>query len=188
MVEKIVRVVKWIKPSSPVLKLNTDRSCINATCGGGGVLRDYQGRVIMAFIFPLGHGTNNQAEVVTLLFGLKWCIVNGVSSIIVEVVSLLVLNCTIDVWEILWRIEDTVKEIKNLVGIHDIPIQHCFREANKVANKLASLSHSLTHVQVYSHFNTIPRIVKGILNIDRWECPSFRVIKRKANTLSFDLP
>jgi len=39
MAEKIVRVVKWIKPSSPVLKLSTDESCINGTCGGGGVLK-----------------------------------------------------------------------------------------------------------------------------------------------------
>ncbi|WMV19311.1 hypothetical protein MTR67_012696 [Solanum verrucosum] len=106
MVEKVVRVIKWIKPSPHVLKLNIDGSCVNGTYGGGGVLRalrDYQGIVVMAFSLSLGHGTNNQAEVVALLFGLKWCIVNGFSSIIDEVDSLSLQNYVIDVWAISWE-------------------------------------------------------------------------------------
>lgn len=110
MFEKIVRVVKWINPPPPFLKLNTDESCINGVCGGGGVLRDNQGRVIMVFSLPLGQGTSNQAEAVALLFGLKWSIDNGFSSIIAEVDSPLLQNCITDVWTTPWR----VKEIKNL--------------------------------------------------------------------------
>ncbi|KAG5627329.1 hypothetical protein H5410_012547, partial [Solanum commersonii] len=68
--EDVIGVIKWIKPSPPIFKLDTDKSCINGAYGGGGVLRDYKGRAITIFNLPLGHGTNNKVEVVSLLLTL----------------------------------------------------------------------------------------------------------------------
>ncbi|KAK6780194.1 hypothetical protein RDI58_022378 [Solanum bulbocastanum] len=82
-------MVKWICPPAPLLKLNTDGSCIEGNYGGGGrVLRDSTGNVLMALSLPLGTTTSNQAEVSALLFGLKWCIENVMNQIVAETDSL----------------------------------------------------------------------------------------------------
>ncbi|XP_060182070.1 uncharacterized protein LOC132611702 [Lycium barbarum] len=100
------------------VKLNTNGSCIEGNCEGGGVVRDKDGKFIMAFCLPLGRGNSNLAEAAS------FC---------------LVLNGN---WQSPWRIEDIVNRIKYLMELNQITTNHCFREANKVADKLASLSHS----------------------------------------------
>ncbi|KAH0769665.1 hypothetical protein KY290_013646 [Solanum tuberosum] len=51
---------------------------------------------------------------------------------------------------------------------------HCFREANKPAEKLASLSHGAE--------------VRGLINMDRWEFPSFRMKPVKPSYLVYEPP
>lgn len=87
----------------------------------------------------------------------------AITSQLAEVDSLLLLNCTIDVWAISWGIENKVKEIKIWLSYMIYFYLTLLQEANKVADKLASLSDSLTHVQVYSHFNTSLELSKGFL-------------------------
>ncbi|XP_059292579.1 uncharacterized protein LOC132046049 [Lycium ferocissimum] len=133
--------VKWIKPPLLFVKLNSDGSGVGSSSGGGGVVRDSMGNFIMSFILPLGIGTSNTAEANAFLFGLKWCIDNGYNLIIAETDSLLLRNCISESLVTPWRIKETVEEIRKLVLRHDIIVKHCFREANKVADKLASMSH-----------------------------------------------
>ncbi|XP_070001998.1 uncharacterized protein [Nicotiana sylvestris] len=68
------RVSRWIKPPLLFVKLNSDGSCKDGICGGGGIVRNSMGTLIMAYSIPLGAGTNNWAEAKAMLFGLKWCI------------------------------------------------------------------------------------------------------------------
>lgn len=135
-------MVTWIKPPLLSIKLNSDGSCINGNCGGGGVIRTCAGDLIMAYSIPMGRCTSNSVEAGALLFGLKWCIDNGFNMIICEIDSLIVYKSVTGSWTTPWRIEDTTEGIKKLVTNYDIVIQHCFREANKVANKLATISHN----------------------------------------------
>ncbi|WMV08040.1 hypothetical protein MTR67_001425 [Solanum verrucosum] len=114
-----------------------------------GVLRDSTSNVLMAFSLPLGTTTINQAEAYVLLFGLKWCIENGMNQIVVETDSLLLQNTINGIWTTSWRIEEIVRDIKSLVGLHGITTTHCYREANKVADKLASIGHSLESLKIY---------------------------------------
>lgn len=55
----------WSKPPVKVVKLNSNGSAIKNTgkIGAGGIIRDHNGGLIYAYATPLGHGTNNQAEV-----------------------------------------------------------------------------------------------------------------------------
>lgn len=69
--------VTWIKPPALKVKLNSDGSCLNGHCGGGGIIRDQQGNFIVAYSISLGNGTSNTAEAEAMLFGLKWCAGNG---------------------------------------------------------------------------------------------------------------
>lgn len=52
-------IVKWIKTPILFVKLNSDGSYKNGECGGGGVVRDSLGKVIMAYSIPFGQGTSN---------------------------------------------------------------------------------------------------------------------------------
>lgn len=74
MTSKSVALVRWIKPPLLFVKLNSDGRCRDGICGGGGVVRDSMGALIMAYSIPLGAGTSNWAEAKAMLFGLKWCI------------------------------------------------------------------------------------------------------------------
>uniref|UniRef100_A0A3Q7IX10 RNase H type-1 domain-containing protein n=1 Tax=Solanum lycopersicum TaxID=4081 RepID=A0A3Q7IX10_SOLLC len=74
MTSKSVALVRWIKPPLLFVKLNSDGRCRDGICGGGGVVRDSMGALIMAYSIPLGAGTSNWAEAKAMLFGLKCCI------------------------------------------------------------------------------------------------------------------
>ncbi|XP_075084722.1 uncharacterized protein LOC142167977 [Nicotiana tabacum] len=181
-------LVNWIKPPPLYVKLNTDGSCIHGTCGGGGVVRDALGRFIMAFTMPLRQGTSNSAEASLFLFGLEWCIRMGYNLVIGETESMLLQNCINNTVSIPWILEETVKNIKKIMEDHGVQTRQCFTQANQVADRLASLSHTTYEVHIYTHFNSLPRDIRGFLNTDRWQLPSFRVKKRKPGGLIYEPP
>ncbi|TMX03990.1 hypothetical protein EJD97_012461 [Solanum chilense] len=55
--QKEVIIVKWIRPHFDTLKLNSDGSCVNNICGGGGIVRDSIRKIIFAYSILLGPGT-----------------------------------------------------------------------------------------------------------------------------------
>lgn len=55
-------VVKWLKPSISFVKVNSDGSCKEGICGGGGVIRNHERHLIFAYSLSLGRGTSNWAE------------------------------------------------------------------------------------------------------------------------------
>jgi len=42
-------IVKWIKPPNMYVKLNSDGSCIQGGCGGGGLIRNSLGNLVFAY-------------------------------------------------------------------------------------------------------------------------------------------
>lgn len=71
--------LKWHPPESAIMKLNTDRSALSNPCriGGGGILRNYQGDMIFAFLIPMGFGSNNNVELQATIYGIRWCLQFG---------------------------------------------------------------------------------------------------------------
>ncbi|KAK4341343.1 hypothetical protein RND71_039844 [Anisodus tanguticus] len=151
-------------------------------------VRDKDGKFIMAFCIPLGRGNSNVLEAAAFLFDLNWCIQNGFNMVVGETDSLLLHNCIQDIWLSPWRIESIVSKIKFLMESNQVSTNHSFREANKVANKLASLSHTTGHTCIYTNYDTLPRQIKGLLNTDRWQLSSFRVRRRKHGAIIYDPP
>ncbi|OIT00190.1 PREDICTED: uncharacterized protein LOC109228743 [Nicotiana attenuata] len=186
--ETFFSIVKWIRSSALFVKLNSDSSCIRGKCGAGGVVRDNNGKFIIACAIPLGQGTSNWAEACAMLFGINWFIQKGTPLIIGETYSILIHSCISGTWATLWRISDKINELKMLEDSHDIVTHHCFREANKVADKLAALCHINEEACIYTNFNSLPRQVKGLLNADRWHMPTFRVKRRKPSGLIYEPP
>ncbi|KAK4723416.1 hypothetical protein R3W88_026195 [Solanum pinnatisectum] len=168
--DTIHTTVKWSRPSHHSMKLNTDGSCIGESSGGGGVVRDSNGNCIMAFILPLGNGTSNTAERKAFLIGLKWCIANGHIFTTVETDSLLLLNSILNLWSTPWRMKEMVDEIR------------------EVADKLSSYSHLTNTTIVLTDTSDLQAHVKGLLNLDKWQFPSFRIKKRKPSLIYYDPP
>ncbi|OIT19637.1 hypothetical protein A4A49_55186 [Nicotiana attenuata] len=188
MAETSTILVRWIKPPLLFVKLNTHGTWVQGIFGGGGVVRDKLGRFIMAFTLPLGQGTSNTTEASSFLFGLEWCIRMRYYLVIGETDSMLLQNCISKKVATLWRLEETMKKIRRIVNDHDIITRHCFREVNKVMDNLASLSYNTDEIQIFTQFNRLPSQIRGVLNVDRWQLPSFRVKKRKPGVLIFEPP
>ncbi|XP_070052273.1 uncharacterized protein [Nicotiana tomentosiformis] len=131
-------MVKWIKTPVLSVKLNSNGSCVEGKCGGEGIIRDYQGFTIFAYSMQLGPGTSNIAEAAALLFAREW--------------------------KSPWKIEKYVREIQKLVEEHGFTIFHCYREANKPADKLAAISHFRKGTHIFNSFFDLPNQVKGLVN------------------------
>nr|AAT38805.1 hypothetical protein SDM1_47t00008 [Solanum demissum] len=171
--KNVIRV-NWIKPPTMFAKLNTDGSCVNGRCGGGGILRNALGQVIMAFTIKLGEGTSSWAEAMSMLHGMQLCIQRGVNMIIGETDSILLAKAITENWSIPWRMYIPVKKIQKMVEEHGFIINHCLREANQPADKLASISLSTDVNHVFKSYANLPSLVKGLVNLDRMNLPTFR--------------
>ena len=87
-------LVRWSRPSGDLLKLNTD-GCSKenpSTSGGGGILRDGGGRLLLAFSCHFGQATSLQAEVRALLYGVKLFAHRGFGRLVVELDSLVLVH------------------------------------------------------------------------------------------------
>lgn len=97
--QKDVIIVKWIRPHFDTLKLDSDGSCVNGICGGGGNVRDSARKIIFAYSIPLGPGTRKYVEATAMMYGLKWCSTHDSRTIWGETDSLLLTNYINKVWK-----------------------------------------------------------------------------------------
>ncbi|XP_019248602.1 PREDICTED: uncharacterized protein LOC109227864 [Nicotiana attenuata] len=183
VIHKSCIIVKWKKPPEGNYKLNTDGSC-----GAGGVIRDSRGQLVLAFSIYLGHGTNNWAESQAMLFGLQLCEANDLDNIQVETDSQILTSCMNRKTTTPWRMIQAVDTIKQVIDEKGFVVQHCFREENKVADKLAALGHTHKRRLVYTNYERLPRVVRGLIQLDKWEMASFRIRPLKAREIHFDPP
>nr|XP_027088507.1 uncharacterized protein LOC113709854 [Coffea arabica] len=84
---RIPRAIMWEKPPFGLLKLNSDASVKHGRATGGGLVRDYQGKMIFAFYKEFGEYNVLEAEGLALLFGLQLCSQRGLRPSLVEVDS-----------------------------------------------------------------------------------------------------
>ncbi|KAK4342865.1 hypothetical protein RND71_038681 [Anisodus tanguticus] len=127
----------------------------------------------MAFILHLGYGTSNTAGANVFLFGSKWCIDIGHNLIIAETDSLLLPNCISGNWSSPCRIKETVDEIRHLTRENSVSLKYCYREANKVADKLSSLSHNTDTVKYSSDRST-----EYAKSVNSWEYESLSEVRQ----------
>ncbi|WMV36481.1 hypothetical protein MTR67_029866 [Solanum verrucosum] len=99
--QHISNPVKWIKLPARTFKLNSDGSCLQGACGGGGLIRDSFGHTIFAYSINLRAGTSNMTKTAALLYGLKWCADKGLTNVWGLIDSLLLVRGLInmDMWE-----------------------------------------------------------------------------------------
>ena len=87
-------MIAWNKQTDQWIKINTDGSPLDnpGRLGAGGILRDKNGQLLMAFATTLGVGQNNKAEIEAAIFGLTWDLEVGYKNIISELDSQLVVK------------------------------------------------------------------------------------------------
>nr|XP_027109237.1 uncharacterized protein LOC113729105 [Coffea arabica] len=137
-------IVRWLRPPSGVLKLNID-GCSKGNpgvSGGGGVIRDSGGKLLLAFACHLGQATSVQAEVRALLFGVKVCIQWGFRKLEAELDSLVLVHILFGKARCPWSV---FLEVQQLLGFmeHIPSVGHCFRQANQVADVLSKVGCTL---------------------------------------------
>ncbi|CAI0389214.1 unnamed protein product [Linum tenue] len=139
------RLISWEPPQPGWLCVNTDGSVIqaNESTSCGGIIRGDDGRFVKAFSANLGGGSITRAELAGIVHGLKLAWEEGARKVLLQTDSntavTLIASATTN-----HPHYTTVAEIRRwLERPWQVKIEHVYREANFVADYLASLGHSL---------------------------------------------
>ncbi|XP_027156179.1 uncharacterized protein LOC113756908 [Coffea eugenioides] len=147
------RIVRWQAAGTGIATLNTDGWSKGnpGVSGGGGVLRDSEGRFLIGYSVCLGVSTSLRAEVLALLAGLRLCHQRGFTQVRVQSDSLVLVGILQRRLQCPWQIRREVFHIWQLEEDSG-HFSHCFRETNTVADILANegLLHPLVRMKSYN--------------------------------------
>ncbi|XP_060184706.1 uncharacterized protein LOC132614307 [Lycium barbarum] len=179
-------MVTWMRPEGEWIKINTDGSSNSTknTVGMGGVVRNGNGEIIMAFANSLNFCTNNKAEVEAAEYAIQWCFSNNRNKFILELDSMLVINMLNGSSLPPWNFEQKIDKMRRQLQSKQCIIQHCYREANQVADALAKFGANLQlnrRARVYHNLQNLPTQAIGPSRLDSMGMPSFRIKQAKRN-------
>ncbi|XP_070041045.1 uncharacterized protein [Nicotiana tomentosiformis] len=102
------------------------------------VLRDEAGDVRFALGREIQEVTNNEAEAITILEALRYCVQHRYTHILLQTDSMLMKNVIDGTWIAPWAVITYVEEIKDIMEENNFRISHIMREGNKLADYLAN--------------------------------------------------
>ncbi|KAL5818299.1 hypothetical protein ACOSQ4_022141 [Xanthoceras sorbifolium] len=144
--EAVLKIIVWIPPQQGWFKLNIDgsRETAEGNIAAGGIIRDDAKNWVLGFALNRGKGSIMDAELWGIYEGLLLCWKAGFKKIIVEsdskeAVDLINTNSN-DNSPFLSIILGCKKLLE---GDWSCSIIHTFREANRVADRLAKIGHTL---------------------------------------------
>lgn len=139
-VSRTMRWCGWVKPEFGWTKLNTDGSIHKENAGFGGLLRDYKGEPLCAFVSKVAQGDIFLVELWAIWRGLVLALGLGIKVIWVESDSMSVVktinkeqpsslkagSCVRYIWKLLRKFEK-------------YKVSHTWRETNRAADHLAKM-------------------------------------------------
>ena len=140
MRSRVTNLVSWGRPEMGWMKLNTDGSSLGnpGSVGGGGVIRDWYGRWVVGFSRKIGVTTSLLAELWAIRDGLMLCIDRNLAMVEVEVDAKAVVDMLAKSQYSNNAVAPLLEDCRYLVSkIPQVRINHCYREANRCADKLA---------------------------------------------------
>lgn len=168
-----LKIIKWVSPPWPSLKLNTDGACkLDGSSGGGGVIRDHTGTVLIAFSHFYGQANSLVAEARALMDGIHYLHTLSDHSAHIECDSQVLVRVINKDYQCPWSILPYAREIWRSLPPSD-KIAHTYREGNKVADLLASLACS-SKCNAYFSYVDLPSFIKGEARMDKLGIPSIR--------------
>lgn len=139
-VSRSMRWCEWTKPEFGWTKLNTDGSLHRETASFGGLLRDYRGEPICAFVSKAPQGDVFFVELWAIWRGLVLSLGLGIKSIWVESDSMSVVK-TVNRKQLCPKADSYLKQIWKLLKKFDkYRISHSWRETNRAADHLAKMA------------------------------------------------
>lgn len=137
--ERHPRRVVSEKPQVGWVELNVDGSFKDnpGSYGGGGIVRDNWGMFIATFSKKLRVGTNNGAELQTLLSGVWLCKELGYCNVNIEIDSAIVVVWLERKFCFPWYLWDYWESVIVELQAINYMFKHIFREANKAIDFLA---------------------------------------------------
>ncbi|KAI0527413.1 hypothetical protein KFK09_003013 [Dendrobium nobile] len=136
---RVSRIVYWRKPEIPFVKLNTDGSVKRNIAGTGGIIRNFEGKVLSAFASPLNQCSVLTAELSAVAEGIEKCINLGYSNVWIEVNSQSVVNILNDKCQGNPYNFYLIRRIKLALSNINYKISHVLHEANSCADWLANV-------------------------------------------------
>ncbi|RDY06292.1 putative ribonuclease H protein, partial [Mucuna pruriens] len=138
-VSRPIRWCEWKKPEFGWTKLNTDGSIHRETASFGGLLRNYRGEPICAFVSKAPQGDVFLVELWAIWRGLVLSLGLGIKAIWVESDSMSVVK-TVNREQLCLKADSYLKQIwKLLKKFDEYRITHSWRETNRAADHLAKM-------------------------------------------------
>nr|KYP65965.1 Putative ribonuclease H protein At1g65750 family [Cajanus cajan] len=159
---------QWCCPPRSLFKLNCDGSVSQArgaSCGG--ILRDEEGRFILAYSCHIGRCSIIQTELWAILHGLRIIQSRKLSGrVMVESDSSLEIRLILEGCSSAHPCSTLVQEIVELTRqVNFVSFTHILREADKVADFLAK--YKLPLGEVMTIFNSPPEFLHSLLDADK---------------------
>lgn len=116
------------------------------------VIRNSDGDPLLTGARSLGHNTSIlHAEAWSLKEGIIAALSLNISKLVVEGNNLTVINFVCNIWKVPWEIKNIIFDINALLLNFDVcQVQHCFREANKVADAMAHRGYTFSDLQLFT--------------------------------------
>ncbi|KAK6115235.1 hypothetical protein DH2020_007504 [Rehmannia glutinosa] len=167
-------MVIWRAPQPPQIKLNTDGSFDPGTliAGGGGLIRDHLGRLMLAFHSSFQAVSSFHAELLALEMGLRHARRFSLQ-IWIELDAAAVVTTITSGGLGSWQVQHTLIRIRNMLRDLQYSISHIHREGNRPADHLAELGAAA----LGSHFvdeGTASHHLLALIRMDQLGYPSFR--------------
>ncbi|KAF5450403.1 hypothetical protein F2P56_030761 [Juglans regia] len=180
MSKEFIFPVKWKPPKQGWVKLNIDGCSLGnpGPSGAGGIIRDDKGDLLCGFAEATGHNSNNYAELMGLLHGLRHIGLLGISSVEIELDSMLVLNWLRNQRCGLWYMEDYWDEIQSRIAGLNVSLVHCYRECNSVSDGFAKMEAKGQSGSWFS-LSALPAPIRGNIRLDRGGLPYIRKARRR---------
>ncbi|PKU68408.1 Putative ribonuclease H protein [Dendrobium catenatum] len=172
-VGKLDRIVRWLKPILPYVKVNTDGSVGVNSAGMGGIIHNHIGNPIAAFSGPLNSCSILTAELLGLSHGLDICLRLGLHHVNIEIDSKLVIHVIYDNNASCPQDFYTIKKVKMALYMLNFDISHIYYEGNVCAVWLANYGSQSDIVQELL-VNNLPPPLRGMINLDKKGIPYIR--------------
>lgn len=102
------------------------------------MIRDHEGKVIIAFAKNIGHSTTNKAEVWALHQGLNKAVNMKISHLLVDTDSQFLISCFLREKMQHSNLETLVMDVTRIIqGMGKVHLRFCYRETNAAADFLA---------------------------------------------------
>ncbi|GLJ23795.1 hypothetical protein SUGI_0451490 [Cryptomeria japonica] len=134
--------IRWKTPNDRFSKLNFDGAARGnpRILGIGCVIKDQEGKILVAGYGRILNGSNKIAEEKVLLLGIKLEIKNKANNIIIKGDSQNIIYVVLKKQTPNWQLDYIIQEERELIhSLVPYQIVHCYREANRLADILANL-------------------------------------------------